>query len=357
MIILNDLHLGVNRQAGTTPNSQAALKKWLYLRLREVLRSQAGKQNLVINGDLFDGFEVAVSDVIDTYELLDDWLFEQPYTLTLVMGNHDASAKADKVSSFHLLAHFLQAKWRDRVQVVDHNNGLTAIDRDNCVWAISHQLNQDLFEIELDKAEGFGPCLNKERHSFLLLHANVNSCFAEHSDHSLNVSQERIGSLIKAGWTLVFGHEHIGYVGRSGRLVVIGNQFPSSIVDCIGNEQKQFMTINQREYKLHTSWEAPGSYLDIDWRELSLDAVSGHQFVRVSGEATAEEAADMVGAIAKLRQKSDAFVISNGVKVGGMVEMGKVTEMSLEEVSRFNVMEALLETLSEREQEVVKGLL
>ena len=63
MIIINDIHLGTQRQAGTTPATQVALKQYLQDEFRMLVERAAG-QLLVINGDLFDGLSVDPGEVI-----------------------------------------------------------------------------------------------------------------------------------------------------------------------------------------------------------------------------------------------------------------------------------------------------
>ena len=186
MLVINDLHLGVSRSGGTTPQSQAALRDYLRLGLARLLEEYP-EEHVVINGDLFDNCQVDTSEVIKAYNILS----KHRGWLTLISGNHDESAKGDKVSSFHLLCYFLK-EVSDKFTVIDHNSGLTNVDFG--VWAISHQLNQDAFDAEIAKAikmdiDG----------AHLLLHCNYKNGFAENSDHSLNINDDQVGALMRAG--------------------------------------------------------------------------------------------------------------------------------------------------------------
>ena len=349
MLILNDLHIGVQRTGGTTPQSALALKNYL----RESLRSlQPYDGNLTINGDLFDKFEVDTAEVIQTYDILAAWLAEDTDNhLNLVQGNHDANPRGAKISSFHLLAHFLQSRFGKQVRLFD--KGFTNINTQ--LWCIPHVPNQDLFAVEVDKA-----CKMKGKNKFLLLHCNVKNTFAEHSDHSLNLTDPMVTELMKAGWTLIVGHEHIGYELRGGRIIVVGNQFPSSVSDCIGDPDKFALRIVGTSTEYLKTWSAKNEhdgeieYAEIDWRELGD---SSAKFIRVVGDATAAEAADVVTAISRYRQRSGAFVITNGVKVDGVAAIEELTLDAVTNVRQFDVMSAILEQLDEKEQEVVKGLL
>jgi len=343
MIILNDLHLGVTRSGGTTPQSQAALRNYLRKSLSETLEDYEG-EHVVINGDLFDSFQVETSEVIAAHKIFQQHL-EREGRLTLIMGNHDASAKGDKVSSFHLLAHILKSTDPDSVDVVDHTNGFCAIG--DGVFAISHCMNQALFDLELAKA-----AKHEGEDRYLLLHANYKNGFAENSDHSLNINDEQVGALMRAGWTMVLGHEHQGYTLRGGRVIVLGNQFPSSVADCIGDPEKHLLVIDGG-HEFVCTWDANGSYLEADWRDLTN--IDGYNFIRVVGNATALEAAAVIKAVSQLRQRSDAYVITNSVKVEGQ-DMTMNTE-SIESIKAFDVMGAIYAELNEREIETVKELM
>ena len=342
MLVINDLHLGVVRSGGTTPSSQADLRNYLINSLESLLADDMSLR-VVVNGDLFDSFQVDTATVIAAHKIFSKFIAAGG-VVTLIMGNHDASAKGDRVSSFHLLAHILQATNEGYVDVIDHTNGFTHVDEN--VYAISHCLNQSLFDLELDKAVEFDGT-----EKYLLLHCNYKNGFAENSDHSLNINDKQVGDLMRSGWTLVLGHEHQGYTLRSCRVIVLGNQFPSSAADCIGDDQKHALIINGNHTFVPT-WSSAGSYIEPDWRE--LDVAEYFDFVRVVGNATAEESASVIKAISQLRQRSYAYVITNAVKVEGH-DMAMSTE-SVENIKAFDVMAAIFAELNEREIETVKEL-
>lgn len=352
MLIINDLHIGASRKAGTTPASQAALSEYIHQHFSSLLNA-TDEDHIVINGDLFDGFEVPGTDLIRTFSVIDRWFMKrrQAQRLTFIAGNHDYNPRGDKVSSFHLLTHFLQVRQGAAVDVIDHRHGLSKVKGDGRVWAIPHMPNQDLFDIELKRALG-------ERGDFLLLHANYDNNFAVESDHSLNVSREIAAELIDRGWTLIFGHEHQPRIAPG--IVIPGNQIPTSVADCLGCQGKHYLTLSGKETKFR-EWlnlEDDKVFTRIDWHDIQeLDADPGYQFIRVEGAATAEEAAEVVDAVARFRAKSEAYVVTNAVKVEGVAAFDELTEMSLEQITAFNVLDALLEELSEEEGKVVKELL
>lgn len=345
MYILNDLHIGSSRKAGTTIASQEALREAMYEQFQQLLDRAQG-QHLCILGDLFDSFNVEIRDVIRTHTMLNTWCAYDGNKLTLVMGNHDYSARGDKVSSFHLLAHMLCCH-NTNVAVIEHVDGLTEVEFK--VYAISHQMNQDLFNMEIEKAIGFSV------QGVLLLHANVENGFAEHSDHSLNVDSTQMARLLDAGWQVVFAHEHQARTMYHGRVTVIGNQIPTSVADCLSCDGKYMVKIGGGVVEMIKLFDIEDIFARVDWRD--LDAVADKPFMRIEGTATSDEASEVVDAVAKFRQKSSAYVVTNAVCVDGLAGFDELAELSFDSVTSFSVLDALLKELTPEEGAVIKGLL
>lgn len=332
--VTTDWHLGVKRVAGVTPKSQADLTEAMCAAFeRELDRSY----DHLIAGDLFDQFTVDSRDVLRTFMILADYLKDSVKTLCIVRGNHDHSPRAGMVSSFDLLTKLLESQFGDQVVVA----------REVTHWRdfvlVPHLANNEILKTEVARLSG-------ERNKVFVFHANFDNGHAADSEHSLNVTREMADSLLHSGNVILFGHEH-GY-RNIGDITCLGNTFPSSISDVLHGPKFSWLvgdTIERAE-----SWHPSGSFADIDWRHL-VDVSDDLQFIRVSGHAAASEAAEVISAIARLRQRHSAFVISNAVKIEGM-EVGEAVT-ALEQVSNFDVLSALLETLSAEEGAVVKCLL
>jgi hypothetical protein len=157
-----------------------------------------------------------------------------------------------------------------------------------------------------------------------------------------------------AGWTLVFGHEHVGRTLHDGRVIVVGNQFPSSVSDCIGDTDKHCLRIQGGSLQLERTWSAHENYAEVDWR--NLEVPDNCKFIRVIGEASAAESAEVIKAVSKLRQSHSAYVITNAVKTEGCDLSNELTN-SIEDIKVFDVVGAIMGELTEQEQSVVKGLL
>lgn len=334
LTIIHDTHNGAQRAAGTTPFTAWQLRQYLNQELEDLVVSADG--GILVLGDLFDTGHVAMADVLAVWQILRKHLLGGK-RLFLVPGNHDLEKTLTTLSSFQFLCKILVAEFGQRVTVIDAPMKLDEWD----AYVVPHLPNQDLF----DQALASVPAC-----TYLLVHCNYHNGFAVESDHSLNMSQEQAVKLpVKH---IVFAHEHQQKTALNGKVVIVGNQFPSSVSDCLGNDSKRCAVITPNGIEFNTTWVSKGQYAEQDWREL---ADSGEKFIRVVGEATAEEASEVVSAISKFRNKAKALVITNAVKVEGASD-GEQIQVTLEEIKTFDVFQALLECLDEREQEVVKKL-
>lgn len=352
MFITSDVHIGVSRSAGTTPASAEALRQYL-INAFEALLARTDEKHVVINGDLFDTYNIPLSDLLSTYQVLANWVGQGERHLTLIPGNHCLSKNSSNLSSFELMARLLQARFPDNV---DYLVGGAWVDEAKGVYAISHVTNQAIFDMELESVP--------EAAKFVLLHANFSNKFAGQQDHSLDVTREQAKELTDRGITLIFGHEHQGRTAFAGKVFIVGNPFPSSVSDCLAHGDGQLdgkkYAIELVDGEIHRiqTWARDCKqlgYLEADWRDLAtLEQVP--KFVRVVGDAEADEAADVIKAISTFRQKTDAFVVTNAVKVAQLGDTEEI-EISAEDVRSVNVLDMLLESLTEEQAAVLRTLM
>lgn len=339
LIILNDWHIGAIRSAGTTPTTAYGLRQDLLSQFEETLYGV--HTDLMILGDLFDSHDISKQDLLRTYRILDDWLVRTGKDLWLVNGNHDLAKASTNFSSFQFLAKLLseagEGQYPGTVTHVEGTGVMTPYG-----YIIPHVTNQDLFDLELSKVP---EC------RYLFVHCNYDNKFAVESDHSLNMSREQAVALpVKH---IVFAHEHQGRENLGGKVQVIGNQFPSSVSDCLNNDTKRMMHIDLDGFSYIQTWKAFGDFAELDWRDL---ADTGARFIRVTGTASAGEAAQVVTAIAKFRSQSEALVITNAVVIEGQDNSEEIN-LTHEQITNFNVMDALLELLTEEEGTKIKTLM
>ena len=361
-LLLNDVHIGAVRSAGTTIKTRAAIQQYLLDELKKLIWQYL--MDLVINGDLFDGYEVDNGQVLLLYMVFHEYLESNPsLIIDLILGNHDVAKNSQRTSSFAFLCTLLKANFPDQVRI--HDKGLSQIAEH--VWVIPHCVNQDAFDVELQRVLD-----EVEVPGYLLLHANYDNNFAVESDHSLNVSEDWARKLVKSKWTLVFAHEHQRRNMMAGQVIITGNQWPTSVSDCMAHgdaqkDGKKFVYVFRTEEDFGTerltvslsptdepTWQADGDFTEMDWRDLQP---SSCRFIRVTGEADATESADMINAIARYRQKSEAFVITNAVKVAGIAGISEMAEISVERLQAVDVLKSLCEKLEPHEADRVCDLL
>ena len=354
MIILNDLHLGCVRRGGVTPSSQEALRTYIFEQFNALLEKANG-HDLCLLGDIFDDFEVSPRDWLQAYFMLEAWCRKnRQYKCILVAGNHDVSAKGTRVSTFEALTSVL---------VLQHNN-VCVVGIDDAhfyngnTWIVAHHRNQDVFDLHLNKVlEGVQPG------DFVLLHANYHNKWAEQADHSLNVSEDVALKFTEKGVTLIHAHEHQsrteiphGTPAHGGTVVCLGNQIVTSISDCLGSDRKFYWELKDGRLQKQVCWTHGGlfGYQALDWQHLD-EASESAKFIRIVGDATNAEAAQVIDAIHKFRQRSQAFVVTNAVKIDGIAEMGDLPA-TFEVAKKFDVMEFVYKKLDEAESEVIRGI-
>jgi DNA repair exonuclease SbcCD nuclease subunit len=345
LLVLNDLHLGVQRMGGTTPASAEELRAYTQGMFHILLNRGT---HVAINGDMFDTHQVPTSELLNAYLTVTEWLLRRGEKLHLIPGNHDLSKNSANLSSFELMARLLASQFPDKVSYLAGGNW---VDRDQGIYAISHVPNQDQFDVQL----GTVP----EEVRVLLLHCNYDNAFAAQAEHSLNLSRDQAKVLTKRGITLVLGHEHQHRVMMNDKVIIVGNQFPTSVSDCLGSGDKKYaLEIAGYDMELIPTWSASDKegFKQIDWDVLGTGDPVVAGFVRVTGVATAAQSADVIKAISKYRQASDHFVVTNAVKVEGVQDMDTLAE-SVEDIRSVNVIDLLLAELSAEQQVVVRKLL
>jgi len=230
LTVLNDVHIGVQRSAGTTPRSALALRDYVIESFAKLV-DEAG--DLCILGDLFDQYSIPNSDLLMTMHILQRHCAAGK-KLYLVAGNHDLSKDSSRMSSFELLGRMMEAWFPEHAKLLMQPTMLEA-----GAYVIPHCVNQDRFNEALSEVP--------EGTKVLLLHANYDNVHAEHSDGSLNVTESVALGLVNRGMTLVFAHEHQNRTALNGRVIIIGNQVPTSVSDCLGAKKKYMLRIYDGE--------------------------------------------------------------------------------------------------------------
>jgi Calcineurin-like phosphoesterase len=233
-LVINDLHLGVQRTGGTTRASADALREWGHQQHRRLLRLAPahGCDRVIVNGDLSDVYDLPLGQALEIYMAADEFMVSHPdIDLVWALGNHDLSKDSSRLGTVAFVAALLGMKHPDQFQMVSEPTML-----EGGVYVVPHLPNQELFDLALSRVP--------EGEIYILLHCNYDNKFAMQSDGSLNLCRDEAKRLIKGGGTVILGHEHQQNEAFGGKLVVVGNQFPSSISDCLGSGGKRALVIH-----------------------------------------------------------------------------------------------------------------
>lgn len=355
-LVINDLHLGVQRTGGTTLSSASALRTFAHNQHTRLLQLAVthGCKRVIVNGDLADAYDIPLMQALSIYETADNFMSAHPdIDVVWSLGNHDLSKDSSKLGTVAFVAALLGMR-HSNFTLVDVATTLTDIN----THIVPHTSNQDLFDLELTRIPGGT--------KWLLLHANLDNIYACASDHSLNLSRDQAKELKKSGMKVVFGHEHQGREILGGSVIVVGNQFPTSVSDCLahgdgqkdGNKRCMIIDHDSDTHEFIATWtpdDDDGWYAVVDWRELPELVEEGSGFVRVEGTAEAAEAAQVIKAISAFRQRSKSYVVTNAVQIEKVEGLDDLSD-SIEDIRSLNIVDMLMEHLDPKQQAAVKAL-
>lgn len=312
-LILNDLHLGVKRQAGTTKQSRKDLEEWMLKEFEELLNTAYGR--VLILGDLFDKRNVDEHIMHRVIKLL------STVECIIVAGNHDLGGIEDHtLSSAEFVARLSSSYWLAEPELID----------DGKIFVIPHVHDQETFDHAIQICPD---------NVIMMVHCNIDSPFA-HGDHSLNLSLQQMKDLTDRGVKVISGHEHAKREVMN--VTILGNQFPSSIADCLGGDKFYHILedgeltaeLNGREDDLFYNGPMPAG---------------DFEFINITGECELNEYASVVKEVAELRKSSPAFIVKNSVKVKEFI-----AEQDDAEVTDFNILEMWVNEMPEAVRGEVK---
>lgn len=331
LTIINDIHIGVNRTAGTTLQSALDLRQHIRDRFKALLPREG---DLMILGDLFDTGNVAISELFATYEILDDWLRNHHGVIYNVRGNHDVTKTTNVMCSFDFLGKLLGRQ----------HTGRYAHITESCLtphgYVIPHYPNQDLFNIEVEKAIAAYVGDN------IFFHCNYDNNFAAQSDQSLNLSKEQADRLRVE--RVILGHEH--NPRKLGKVLIPGNQIASSVSDWLHSGDKQFIVVTASGAVLEKASVKAAEFVEMPYDKLEL---TNHKFIRVVGRVASSDHSKLITALNRFRLKSSALVISNAVEAVSD-DTKELVAQSLESVKAFSVWDSLKEILTADEIKILE---
>lgn len=354
-LIINDLHEGVQRSGGTTVQSAAALREFAHENHRKLLgiAKQHAVERVIVNGDLTDEYDIPLSDAIQILVDTREFMLENPAVeMIWAEGNHDLSKDSSRLGTVGFLGRILESMFPGRFTLVEKPQSF-----EGGVHIIPHLANQALFDEALANVP--------EGTRYLLLHCNFDNTFAGQQDHSLNISREQAKNLARRGMQIILGHEHQGRTLMGNKVIIVGNQFPTSIADCLRRDdaqkdgKKYCLLIDGDNVRQIETWnpdqEPDGWYAEVDWRDLRGLSEEGRGFIRVSGTASALEASDVIREISWFRQRSASYVITHAVKVEKPDGMEDLPD-SLEDIQRVDVLQILYGMLEPEQANKIREL-
>ena len=350
MLVLNDLHIGVQRVAGTTPASAAALRQYALDKYQSLLETAGKHDMVVVNGDLTDRYDIEMSDMLQLYAITAEFLRKnKDAEMVWAAGNHDLSRNSNNMGSVEFIGNLLQGMFPEQFAVACVHSLLW-----DGIYVIPHMTNQE----EFDEALAQVP---KGTHT-LLLHCNYDNPFAGAQDHSLNLAEDVAMGLKRRGIKMILGHEHQGREMLGGSVVITGNQFPTSVSDCLAHGEAQkdgkkyCITLTQDgKHERHETWSRSHHYKEVDWKEVQDADLTSYAFIRVVGTAERDESSEALKTVTNLRKESMAFVVTNAVKVASIDEMD--VDVSVEDIRKVNVVDMLLGMLTTEQASAIQKLL
>lgn len=328
--IIADPHGGLKRQAGTTPRSMSEYSLQQNSLLKGILAS-CEAQEVILLGDIFDRDIVDYETILYTAEALRCF----PGKKYLVKGNHDQGGNQEKLTAFDLLGYMLTD---DNTIMVKEPTRI-----DVGAWIVPHLHNQGAFDEAMER-------LAESNASVLLAHANYDNGFALEKDHSLNLSREQASRFDH----VILGHEHAKR--DLPGVDILGALFPCNIGECGVAKGFHYWDGPGHDVEFQPLWFPAEGYAELDWRELLEPVGAQASFVRIVGSANAEEAAQVVDEVARFRAASQAYFVSNSVKVG-TIELGELEDFEDGKLAGFDALGALREMLPQKFHERMSKLL
>lgn len=344
-----DPHLGLSRSGNTTPRSSEKLRDRLFEQVEDIISRRGYK---ICLGDMFDTFS-------NNEHVLTRALAIFSGTSLTLSGNHDVVNQADKVGSLKMLdqAHYRllgssRALFSDFGRPCAFSWPLPA--ESVHVVAVPHVASQSLFEQSLDEAME----TKIDRYhggSMLLLHCNYDISEDWATETTLNLTPGRATQLLGKFDYIMLGHEHAPAEHLDGRLIVLGNTFPTSLGDI---SDKRIAHMDEGKLRFEKIWDASLGYAEFAHDQIpeSTDV----SFARVKGEVDPADMLEMTQAINRMWKRSpDLYCLKVDAKIKGITpgvngesvtdSLAQLPAMIRRELEAHPAMLALWDALREEE--------
>lgn len=216
IIIYTDPHLGRNRKANSTAESNQAREGYENEYLLNLLKAHKGP--VFCLGDFFDKASNPEEVILSALPIADQ-------TDLILAGNHDVSNRLNKESSLRLVGEVYPNK-----VLIDTDRafeGYTTLSEQTYFYFAPHALNQEGYDQTIAKLEEEANSVT-DVYKILCLHCNYALPEAFLNEQTLNLSRERAAELLGTFHYILIGHVHTQLDDFDGRLKVIGSPFPTA---------------------------------------------------------------------------------------------------------------------------------
>lgn len=344
-ILFSDPHIGVDRRANTTPESRGVIKRRVAEAVRNIVASKKQGDLLVCGGDFFDTYSNDEMDILEGYTLMQG----VDYVLA---GNHDVANSSDKFGSLQFCHElFVANELKSPVMLAEFGvpSVVTAQTDFGHLVFVPHAITQDLFVKSLIEAkDAVGKMKGKK---VLVLHCNYCAPFT--NEITLNLTEEMAADLLQVFNLVFIGHEHQPAEHFGGRLVVMGNTFPTAF----GDISDKFI------YKLDKNcvvtkekiWSANTGFASITLEEGGIseeviEKVEGVDLIRVQGKVAPHEMVPAMRAIRDMWKRTGALAVKVDLEM--IHPLANVGEVDSSEAAITKLKDLIYRELEKKDKEL-----
>lgn len=229
------------------------------------------------------------------------------YCDVILAGNHDMSNDATLRGSLDVLTELLEDAVIPKQGDMSKPSYFALEFEGMATCWIPHHATQQLFDEAIDKVIESG---GKWRAIFL--HCNYENPHTEGHDISLNLTKAQAQALLEISDYVFLGHEHQPRELMKGRLVIMGNTFPTSFADISDKYYYDLTPTGLTKTKL---WDMQENYKVIKYDANKIPKIPKADFIDIQGEITPEQGADLAEYISQCWETSGALMIRNSTSV------------------------------------------
>jgi DNA repair exonuclease SbcCD nuclease subunit len=283
-------------------------------------------------------------------------------TSLVLSGNHDVVNQADKIGSLQMLdrtyqrllgsGHCLFAEFGKPMAF-----SWPILAEDVHVVAVPHVATQTLFEESLNQAMEVEIDRRLVGGSILLLHCNYDMSEDWVTETTLNLKSDRAKALLEKFDYIMLGHEHEPAEYLGGRLIILGNLFPT----CLGDiSDKRIAVMENGKLRFEPVWSKASGYAE--YAHDQIPDTTGASFIRVKGEVEPGDMLEMTQAISRLWKKSPyLYCVKVDARIKGLTanvdgqsvnrSIAQLPELIRRELEQHPAMLELWDTLKQQEEE------